>query len=242
MEVIAEKKIPPERIFCHDEFKEWPIRGRKRGGFRANRILAFRKGHKKVRQVHNARESFSAGLIIHPTLGVLRAYVLVKAANKAVKKQVKEKLGSLVDLITNSTGGMRGQTHVEDFLGKTVRQAVNRLRALVPEPLKQGPALLIEDRAPGHEGNIDRFLEKSGAENAKGWIPKRIEMLRSIDTYRALIPYHGTPHLCVNDQVHSYVHMMIRRELKNLVGLDLNLANRPKGEETQKFLTKRGPG
>ena len=106
-------------------------------------------------------------------------------------------------------------------------------------------ALLIEDQAPGHIGDTDTYLAKQDAPNASGWKHERVVELRKLKVHRCIIPRHGTPVLCVNDQLHGWVHREIKADLSEQVGLGQDLCSRPKGRAARPFFTaggsRRGP-
>lgn len=124
---------------------------------------------------------------------------------------------------------MRSETHVETFLSKTMKKALERVRGLLPEGEKHLPAILCEDFAPGHVGDEDGYLKKvqkgKPAEecNFTGWISRRREVLKKLDLHRCILPKHSTPTLMQNDQIHQSLHRSIRKRLKSMVGLDTRI-------------------
>ena len=49
----------------------------------------------------------------------------------------------------------------------------------------------MKDFAPGHFGDVDRFLQKAGSEEADGWKEKRKAKLIEAKSHRAIVPAVG---------------------------------------------------
>ena len=67
---------------------------------------------------------------------------------------------------------MRSQTYVDFFLGDVMVKAAGRARTLTGGDTDR-PAVLVEDHAPGHDGDTDVYLNKHKQANAKGWVQRR---------------------------------------------------------------------
>ena len=56
----------------------------------------------------------------------------------------------------------------------------------------------MKDFAPGHFGDVDRFLQKAGSEEAEGWKEKRKAKLIEAKTHRAIVPVKGLQSNAIN--------------------------------------------
>lgn len=157
---------------------------------------------------------------------------------------IEKAYGSLLSVHANRSGSMRSETHCTWFLLTVLKEAARRARALSKLPA-DAPVILIEDQAPGHHGDKDGLLSKEGHPDAEGWKAKRQAALKAIHVHRSLLPRHGTPELCPNDQLHGFVHAAIKREMDQQLGFDKDLTARPRSARLKAFMTpsggRRGP-
>ena len=108
-------------------------------------------------------------------------------------------------MTANRTGSMRCETHVQFFLKVVLQDSLKRAKALLERPANT-VAILMEDSAPGHLGDVDKHLQLQGSADCDGWKEKRKLQLQALKVHRAIIPHKGTPYLCCNDHVHQICH------------------------------------
>ena len=98
----------------------------------------------RVARVHTARGSVTMGLILSPVFGVVRAYMIVGKLANNKKLFIQKHFGSMVDVMANSTGSVRAETHVDFIIPVVLTKAAKRVRNLLKLPA-DAPAIGIED-------------------------------------------------------------------------------------------------
>ena len=171
--MVVEQSIPQALWIAHDEFKEYHY-GWAKGEFviTTPKERATKRIVGKVKRSATSRQSVTMGLLLAPTLGVLRAYLLYKNLAAWKKRKIEKDYGSLVSVGANQTGSMRSETHVNWFLPEVYAPASKKAKRL----LQLGDdtnSCLIEDEAPGHCGDVDTFLRKVKSASASGLLGHR---------------------------------------------------------------------
>ena len=116
-DLVTSKTIPQALWIAHDEFKEYHYQwGKGTSVLTTPKERSQARIAAKVQRVHNSRNSVTMGLLLSPSLGVLRAYLLYKKVSKVKKDRIEKEFGSMVSVGANSTGNMRSETHVDWFL------------------------------------------------------------------------------------------------------------------------------
>jgi hypothetical protein len=239
--VTAKHKIKAQCIVMHDEFQEKPNRRAKKvrtSKSERQGAGALKCGIRRwVADTTCSRMGYTCGVFLAPVIGILAHYVCFKRGkiSKANLKLIRKQCPDLsVDV--NHGGGISTSVHTHFVLDVVLRKGLEKLHGFWKFANTE-PSLTVEDLCPGHVGDKDKNTKEIGLRS------KRIGVLRSLHSHRALTPAKSNPWLLTNDQIHKDVHLDVNKECQEMVGLQKDATKRPRGDQLAsggKFVAKCG--